>query len=146
MKPATSFCLTAASNRVTVSSTEYLLGLVITPSSAACAVAGPVHIANESAKLATSFLKLIGIPNMLVSSDRTQRPARGVKARRIPAERLKNFKGLYAAARPLGTMATRLYAAVVRFLQRAAALRPPSPLHDKFALSCRPRRCERRSP
>src|ERR1700730_8530074 len=38
------------------------------------------------------------------------------------------------------------YAAVVRRLQIAAASRPPSPLHDKFALSCRPRRCERRSP
>jgi hypothetical protein len=38
------------------------------------------------------------------------------------------------------------YAAVVRCLQRAAASRPPSPLHDKFALSCRLRRCERRSP
>src|ERR1700704_4814592 len=77
MKPAASFCLTAASNRATVSCTEYLLGLVIRPSSAACAVAAPVHIASESAKLARAhFLKLIGIPNMLVSSDRTQRPAR----------------------------------------------------------------------
>src|SRR5258705_10009194 len=95
MKPATSFCLTAASNRVTVSFTEYLLGLFITPSSAACAVAGPVHIASESAKLARAhFLKLIGIANMLVSSDRTQRPARDVKARRIPAVRLKIFRAL----------------------------------------------------
>src|SRR5258708_25968710 len=77
MKPTVSFRLTAASNRVTVSVTEYLLGLVIMPSSAACAVAAPVHIASESAKLAWAhFLKLIGIPNMLVSSDRTQRPAR----------------------------------------------------------------------
>ena len=83
MKPATSFCLTAASNRVTVSFTEYLFGLVITLSSAACAVAG-VHIASESAKLARAHvLKLIGIPNMLVLSDRTQRPARDAKAPRI---------------------------------------------------------------
>jgi hypothetical protein len=45
--------ITAASNRVTVSFTEYLLGLVIKPSSAACAVAGPPRlIASESAKLA----------------------------------------------------------------------------------------------
>src|SRR5712672_1584257 len=97
MKPATSFCLTAASNRVTVSFTEYLLGLVITPSSAACAVAGPVHIASESAKLATRFLKLIGIPNMLVSSDRTQRPARGVKARRDPSGEIENLRALDGA-------------------------------------------------
>src|SRR6266699_6783035 len=85
MKPAASFCLTAASNRATVSSTEYLLGLVIRPSSAACAVAGPVQIASESAKLAgTRFLKLIRIPNvLLVSPDRTQRGARDVKAQYI---------------------------------------------------------------
>jgi hypothetical protein len=30
-------------------------------------------------------------------------------------------------------MTTHLYAAVVRCLQKAAALRPPSPLHDKIA-------------
>src|SRR5258707_15494557 len=82
MKPAASFCLTAASNRATVSSTEYLLGLVIRPSSAACAVAGPMQIASESARLAgTRFLKLIRVPDVwLVSPDRTQWLARGVKA------------------------------------------------------------------
>src|SRR6266566_7086995 len=76
MKPAASFCLTAASNRATVSSTEYLLGLVIRPSSAACAAAGPAQIASESAKLAaTRFLKLIRIPNVLcfAGSDATGR-------------------------------------------------------------------------
>src|SRR5882672_3209170 len=90
MKPAASFCLTAASNRVTVSFTEYLLGLVIRPSSAACAVAEPAHIASASAKLARArFLKLIGSPNLLlVSPDRTQRPSRGVKLRSVsPAGR-----------------------------------------------------------
>src|SRR5260370_11889975 len=67
MKPAAFFCLTAASNRATVSFTEYLLGLVIRPSSAACAVAGPVQIASESARLARArFLKLIGIPDLLL--------------------------------------------------------------------------------
>src|SRR5207248_545270 len=82
MKPAASLCLTAASNRATVSSTEYLLGLVIRPSSAACAAAGPMQIASESARLAgTRFLKLIRIPDMLlVSPDRTEWPALGVKA------------------------------------------------------------------
>src|SRR5258706_15170733 len=65
MKPASFFCLTAASNRATVSCTEYLLGLVITPSSAACA--DPVQIASESARLAaTRLLKLIRIPNVLL--------------------------------------------------------------------------------
>jgi alkyldihydroxyacetonephosphate synthase len=84
--------------------------------------------------------------HMFIGSEGTKRPSRGVKAAQDPSGEIENFRALYAAARPLGTMATRLYAAVVRFLQRAAALRPPSPLHDKFALSCRPRRCERRSP
>src|SRR5204863_7352512 len=61
---------------------EYLLGLVIRPSSAACAVAGPMQIASESARLAEArFLKLIRIPDMLlVSPDRTPSPALGVKA------------------------------------------------------------------
>src|SRR5258707_8056556 len=93
MKPATSFCFTAASNRVTASFTEYLLGLFITPSSAACAIAGPVHIASESAKLARAhFLKLIGIPNMLVSSDRTQRPARECQGAQDPSGEIEKFQ------------------------------------------------------
>jgi hypothetical protein len=45
---------------VTVSFTEYLLGLVIRPLSAACAATALTHIASESAKLARArFLKLM---------------------------------------------------------------------------------------
>src|SRR5258706_13771922 len=63
MKPAASFSLTAAPNRVTVSFTEYLLGLVISPSSTACAVAEAAHIASRIAKVAGArFLRLMGIP------------------------------------------------------------------------------------
>src|SRR6476660_7612308 len=74
MKPAASLCLTAASNRATVSSTEYLLGLVIRPSSAACAVAGPRQIASENIRIAgTRFLVLIRIPDSwLISPDRAE--------------------------------------------------------------------------
>jgi hypothetical protein len=74
VKPEAFFCLTAASNRIMVSFTEYLLGLVIRPSSAACAVAALAHIASESANLArTRFLKLIEIPRLsLVSLDQTR--------------------------------------------------------------------------
>src|ERR1700756_1557231 len=66
MKPAASLCLTASSNRVTVSFTEYLLGLVIRPSSAACAA--PPHIVRESTKLVRFFLKVIKFPNLLLVS------------------------------------------------------------------------------
>jgi hypothetical protein len=63
VKPAASLSLTAASNRVTVYFTEYLLGFVIRPLSAACAVATLTHIASESNKLARPrFLKLIVFP------------------------------------------------------------------------------------
>ena len=57
MKPAASRCLTASENRVTVSLTEYLLDLVIRPSSAACAT--PPQIASETTKLVRFFLKVI---------------------------------------------------------------------------------------
>jgi hypothetical protein len=88
MKPIASFCLTAASNRVTVSSTEYLLGLVIRPSPAARAAAGDVPIASESARLARAcFLKLKKIPDMSVSPDWAQlRVGRGPSGRARPAK------------------------------------------------------------
>src|SRR5580700_8827828 len=74
MKPAASFCLTASSNRVTVSFTEYLLGLVIRPSSAACAA--PPHIVRESTKLVRFFLKVIKFPNLLLVSSGRPRDVR----------------------------------------------------------------------
>jgi hypothetical protein len=57
-----------------VSFTEYLLGLVIRPPSAACAVAALARIASESANRGrTLFLNLIEIFRLsLVSPDQTR--------------------------------------------------------------------------
>src|ERR1700687_2617662 len=94
MKPAASFCLTAASNRATVSSTEYLLGLVIRPSSAACAAAGHIQIASESARLAgTRFLKLIGIPDLWLVSRIGRNGAHAVSRRSISSAGHRSEQG-----------------------------------------------------
>src|SRR6516165_7051018 len=58
MNPAASRSFTAASNRLTVSLTEYLLGLVIKPSSAAYAATVVVHAAIEATSPKREFISL----------------------------------------------------------------------------------------
>src|SRR5215469_11930786 len=122
MNPAASLCFTAVSNRTTVSFTEYLLGFVIRPSSAAYVVIAVTHMTSETASPTNKHLvTLILLLLCSYPSKRLSSPLTGT-ARSVHLDRRTPHRPVGAKYATVSGLRSQLNATASAFIDNLASI------------------------